>query len=496
MASGFRRLVADHASLHNSELPPNYFFAPAGSHSSIPDDLRQLTILLTGPQETPYAQGLWRLHLRMPEDYPKNPPKATFKTRIWHPNVDESTGAVCVDTLKRDWEASLTLRDVLITISCLLIHPNPDSALNSAAGALLQDDYETFARQAKLLTSIHAPIPAELRDVAFQAKRRGEDPSLSIKINKEFTLPLQPKRDATRPSAVVMKKKKTMTSIRREVDSKFDIDVTSEIWQESPPIYHQETESDDEAEDPASASKENDPSLSPSPVTLPPPPSPRRSVLGKRPLAALDTPQPAEVLIIDEPEEDDGNGADNRFRHDLSASERNVVANSHAPKTLSDQYLFPFQRKSPKLSSAGRRPSASSAQTHTLPRHKPRPVPHHGASCATRPSPPPPPPAQIPFASSSLRISKPSCQDLKENMVACSPAAEPASSTASSIRNPHHLCGSEPLQPSASCSSSGSLCPPSLPRNPTQTPSTMRNSSNSSNSSSARAKPRIGLRRL
>lgn len=50
----------------------------------------------------------------MPGDYPKSPPKATFRTRIWHPNVEETTGAVCVDTLKRDWKPELTLRDVLI----------------------------------------------------------------------------------------------------------------------------------------------------------------------------------------------------------------------------------------------------------------------------------------------------------------------------------------------------------------------------------------------
>lgn len=50
----------------------------------------------------------------MPEDYPRSPPKASFRTRIWHPNVEESTGSVCVDTLKRDWEAKLTLKDVLV----------------------------------------------------------------------------------------------------------------------------------------------------------------------------------------------------------------------------------------------------------------------------------------------------------------------------------------------------------------------------------------------
>ena len=95
----------------HDDLPPNYLFPSEDSSS---DDLTQLTTLLAGPQGTPYSQGLWRVHLKMPDDYPKSPPKATFKTRIWHPNVEELTGAVCVDTLKRDWKATLTLRDVLV----------------------------------------------------------------------------------------------------------------------------------------------------------------------------------------------------------------------------------------------------------------------------------------------------------------------------------------------------------------------------------------------
>ena len=110
-SSTLRRLAADHSDLHTSPLPPHYLFPLS---AGIPDDLTQLTILLTGPQGTPYSHGLWRIHLKIPEDYPKSPPKAAFKTRIWHPNVEEVSGSVCVDTLKRDWESKLTLRDVLI----------------------------------------------------------------------------------------------------------------------------------------------------------------------------------------------------------------------------------------------------------------------------------------------------------------------------------------------------------------------------------------------
>lgn len=111
----------------------------------------------------------------MPTDYPASPPKASFRTKIWHPNVEEATGAVCVDTLKRDWKADLTIRDILTTISCLLIHPNPESALNSAAGQMLQEDYDAFARQVRLMTSIHAGVPTILQAAVRQAKDRGSE---------------------------------------------------------------------------------------------------------------------------------------------------------------------------------------------------------------------------------------------------------------------------------------------------------------------------------
>ncbi|KAJ9609745.1 hypothetical protein H2200_006073 [Cladophialophora chaetospira] len=173
MAS-LRRLAKDHAAIQ-SVPPPNYLFPNTEDGSSWSDDLTQLVVLVTGADGTPYAKGLWRLHLKIPNDYPKNPPKATFKTRIYHPNVDEKTGAVCLETLKRDWDPKLTLKDILVTISCLLIQPNPDSALNAAAGALIQDNYDAFSTQAQLMTKIHAPIPEHLLVAVQEAKRRGEE---------------------------------------------------------------------------------------------------------------------------------------------------------------------------------------------------------------------------------------------------------------------------------------------------------------------------------
>ncbi|KZF26481.1 UBC-like protein [Xylona heveae TC161] len=293
-----RRLASEHSSLHTSPLPPHYLLPPASDSSAIQDDLSQVLMLLAGPQGTPYSAGLWKLHLKLPEDYPRSPPKAFFRTRIWHPNVEESTGSICVDTLKRDWNPKLTLRDVFVTISCLLIQPNPDSALNAAAGQLLQDDYDAFARQAKLMTSIHAPVPRHLKTAVLEAKGRGEEAGMEIKEDKAE------QKGAGRRSAsgkVMMKKRPQAATAQLGQGTVTSAPDISERERPGQPLSlnqideHDSSDEDDEA----SASKENNPSLSPSPVAFCPP-SPRKHVLGKRPLSDLPTPIDPEEYGLNE----------------------------------------------------------------------------------------------------------------------------------------------------------------------------------------------------
>ncbi|NXB46556.1 UBE2S enzyme, partial [Leucopsar rothschildi] len=107
---------------------------------------------------TPYAGGLFRMKLVLGKDFPASPPKGFFLTKIFHPNVGPS-GEICVNVLKRDWRAELGLRHVLLTIRCLLIQPNPESALNEEAARLLLEDFERSAARARLLTDTHARGP-------------------------------------------------------------------------------------------------------------------------------------------------------------------------------------------------------------------------------------------------------------------------------------------------------------------------------------------------
>ncbi|ORX78137.1 UBC-like protein [Basidiobolus meristosporus CBS 931.73] len=119
------------------------------------DNICDVQAWIYGPEGTPYEKGHFRVKLIMSPDFPNTPPKCYFQTKIFHPNVS-STGEVCVNTLKKDWNPDHGIAHILLTVKCLLIYPNPESALNEEAGKLLLERYDDYAKHAKLMTSIHA----------------------------------------------------------------------------------------------------------------------------------------------------------------------------------------------------------------------------------------------------------------------------------------------------------------------------------------------------
>ncbi|XP_040381998.1 constitutive photomorphogenesis protein 10-like isoform X2 [Oryza brachyantha] len=72
------------------------------------DSLYHWLSTIIGPQGSPYEGGIFFIDIVFPIDYPFRPPMVTFKTRIYHCNVD-STGNLSMDILREGWSPALTI---------------------------------------------------------------------------------------------------------------------------------------------------------------------------------------------------------------------------------------------------------------------------------------------------------------------------------------------------------------------------------------------------
>ncbi|KAM7458038.1 hypothetical protein BLSTO_01200 [Blastocystis sp. subtype 1] len=110
---------------------------------------------LNGPKDTPYEGGVFFLDIHFPEDYPFQPPKITFRTRIYHCNIN-SNGVICLDTIKNNWSAALTISKVLLTIMQLLSEPNPADPLVKPIAHEMMNSPETYFKTAQEWTKKYA----------------------------------------------------------------------------------------------------------------------------------------------------------------------------------------------------------------------------------------------------------------------------------------------------------------------------------------------------
>lgn len=109
----------------------------------INNDITHWEAVITGPSDSPFKDGYFLLDLEFPKEFPFKPPKVTFNTNVYHPNINRQ-GAICLDILKDAWSPALTVVKVLLSICSLLVDPNPKDPLDADVAHVYINDKKTY----------------------------------------------------------------------------------------------------------------------------------------------------------------------------------------------------------------------------------------------------------------------------------------------------------------------------------------------------------------
>ena len=112
---------------------------------------------LLGPSDTPYAGGMFFLTVDFPDNYPVGKPEVKFTNKIYHLNVSDYDGHICISTLNQ-WKARTPMVDVISAIFALFYDQNPNSPYSSDMAREYSKNKPEFDRKAREWTKKYAPM--------------------------------------------------------------------------------------------------------------------------------------------------------------------------------------------------------------------------------------------------------------------------------------------------------------------------------------------------
>lgn len=124
-------------------------------------------ILLLGPKETPYENGIFLLYAQFPGDYPFKAPEIRFITSIYHCNVNNQ-GRICHSVFDRNYSPALTFRQIIDCVYGLILTPEPEDPLDNVIASFFLSNYEAYKKNAIAATKDKAnPSTEKVVDELF-----------------------------------------------------------------------------------------------------------------------------------------------------------------------------------------------------------------------------------------------------------------------------------------------------------------------------------------
>eukprot|EP01128_Nolandella_sp_AFSM9_P003978 TRINITY_DN1747_c4_g1_i1.p1 TRINITY_DN1747_c4_g1~~TRINITY_DN1747_c4_g1_i1.p1 ORF type:complete len:207 (+),score=57.17 TRINITY_DN1747_c4_g1_i1:87-623(+) len=149
-SSAFKRLLKEYKDL-TTNPPEGIVAGPV-----VEDNFFVWEALIMGADDTPFEGGVFSAILTFPYDYPLNPPKMVFSTKLFHPNIYPN-GEVCISILhapgddpsryehsSERWSPVQSVEKILISVMSMLSEPNIESPANVDAAKMFRDHRAQF----------------------------------------------------------------------------------------------------------------------------------------------------------------------------------------------------------------------------------------------------------------------------------------------------------------------------------------------------------------
>ena len=122
----------------------------------VEDSNTHLVGKIKGAPDTPFQYGVFQIDIVIPDKYPFEPPICKFLTKVWHPNISSQTGVICLDILKDQWAAAMTIESVLTSLQSFLSSPEPGDPQDAVVANQFQSDRDLYNKTAKYWTYSYA----------------------------------------------------------------------------------------------------------------------------------------------------------------------------------------------------------------------------------------------------------------------------------------------------------------------------------------------------